>query len=381
MKKLFVCIAFIIATWSCKDKYLPLVSSPQTGYLVVEGFINSNGATSIILTRTIKLYDSVNVIYEQNAQVNIEGENQDTYPLFENANGGYTSSSLNLNNNGNYRLHIRTQDGKEYLSDFTKGRSTPAIDSISWLRENGGIKFYINTHDPQNNTKYYQWKYKEVWEIHSAYLTSIKYAGPTDKPYVTYRNQNMSPDFSLFTCWAADSSNKIFIGTSEKLTTDKIYFPLSFIEPGSERLSVLYSINVRQYALSHEAYLFLDKIKKNTEQLGSIFDPQPSELKGNIHCVTNPAEIVIGFVEVTEEQQLRLFLSKSQVPDWRYTPPCDVKVIDNDPDSIIKNGLGWSPTEPSKSMGATILQFGAASSLDCIDCTTKGTNIKPAFWP
>ena len=69
----------------------------------------------------------------------------------------------------------------------------------------------------------------------------------------------------------------------------------------------MYSINVKQYALSHEAYLFFEKIKKNTEQLGSIFDPQPSELQGNIHCITNPAETVVGYVDISEEKVQRNF--------------------------------------------------------------------------
>ena len=114
----------------------------------------------------------MHIIYEHNAEVNIEGENHETFPLYENGNGVYVSSAaLNLNSNEKYRLQIKTRDGKEYVSDFATVKNTPAIDSISWQRENGGLKIYVNTHDPQNNTKYYQWKYEETWEIHSAYLS------------------------------------------------------------------------------------------------------------------------------------------------------------------------------------------------------------------
>ncbi|MEO6328621.1 MAG: DUF4249 domain-containing protein, partial [Ginsengibacter sp.] len=165
MKNLLIYIIFFFVTSGCKEKYLPLLASPATGYLVVEGFINNGQKSTIItLTRTTRLFDTLDVIYEHNATVNIEGDNQLTYPLYYTGNGNYISAtSLNLNSNQKYRLRIKTQDGKEYLSDFSKVRNTPPVDSITWLRENGGVRLYINTHDPQNTTRYYQWKYKEVW--------------------------------------------------------------------------------------------------------------------------------------------------------------------------------------------------------------------------
>ena len=117
--------------------------------------------------------------------------------------------------------------------------------------------------------------------------------------------------------------------------------PLLFIEPASEKLSVLYSINVKQYALSHEAYLFFEKVKKNTEQVGSVFDPQPSELQGNIHCITIPDEMVVGYVDILEEKTQRIFISNAMLPGWNYRAHCRVFKIDNNPDSIRKYGIGF----------------------------------------
>src|SRR4030095_7378655 len=92
-----------------------------------------------------------------------------------NAKGEYSIAQLILNSNKKYRLYIRTRDGKEYISDFTAIKHTPPIDSISWQRENGGVRLYVHSHDAQNGTKYYQWKYEETWEFHSDYYSSIKY--------------------------------------------------------------------------------------------------------------------------------------------------------------------------------------------------------------
>ena len=386
MKILFLYIVFlIIVTAGCKEKYLPSRSSPITGYLVVEGFISSGQEpTSITLSRAIELVDSVNILYEHNAVVNIESDNNETFPLYENGNGVYVSSSLNLNNNQKYHLTIKTQDGKEYASDFATVKRTPAIDSISWKRENGGVKIYVNTHDPQNNTKYYHWKYEETWEFHAAYYSSLIYLyDQAGTPFaVGYRNADQSVDTTIHKCWNTVNSTNINLGSSEKLSEDLIYLPLIYIDPSSEKLSVLYSFNVRQYALSHEAYLFFQKIKKNTEQVGSIFDPQPSELKGNIHCLSNPAEIVVGYIEVSEEKVQRIFIRNDELPGWNYSTRCAFITIDNNPDSIQKNGVGLHPTT-AYTFGAfgLIKQFFATPEENCMNCTLRGTNVRPAFWP
>lgn len=383
MKKITYFFILLFYSISCREAYNVPSPSPPTGYLVVEGFIN-NGTepTSIKLSRTTKLYDSAEVIYEYNAQVSIEGENNESYPLYESINGTYLSSELHLNSNEKYRLHILTTDGKEYLSDFSAVRNTPPIDSVSWKRENG-VQLYINTHDPQNNTRYYQWKYEETWEFHSAFASSLNYIfdpASSKNTGVEYKYPDASTDTTIYKCWKTVNSTSINLGSSEKLAQDLIYLPLIYVEPASVKISVLYSINVKQYALSQDAYLFLQKIKKNTEQLGSVFDPQPSALQGNIHCLTNPAEVVVGFVEVSQEQNQRIYITNDQVPDWDYDAGCRSVVIFNNEDSIAKYGTGLIPAFPDEVFRDFVVTFYAAE-VRCIDCTLRGTNVKPDYWP
>ncbi len=77
---------------------------------------------------------------------------------------------------------------------------------------------------------------------------------------------------------------------------------------------------VKQYALSLEAYSFYTNLKKNTEQLGSIFDALPSEIEGNIHSDNNPSEPVIGYITVGSTTSQRIFVDKRLLPDWATTP-------------------------------------------------------------
>src|SRR6476620_6991009 len=169
--KLIMGYLVIIGFCSCKDIYDPHIETKTTGLLVVEGSINSGqGPTTIRLSRSSGLED-VALKPELGAQVDVEGEDGNDFPLVENGSGEYSNPHLTLNNGVQYRLRIRTTDGKQYASDYTPVKYTPLIDSITWQRENDGVRIYANARDLQNDTKYYQWKYEETWEIHSAYYT------------------------------------------------------------------------------------------------------------------------------------------------------------------------------------------------------------------
>ncbi|MEP7252500.1 MAG: DUF4249 domain-containing protein, partial [Ginsengibacter sp.] len=200
MKKLTFYIVCFFLAYSCKEKFTANITSPTTGYLVVEGFISSGtDATTITLTRSVKLYDTVNIVPERNAVVNIESETNELFPLMETGSGVYTSDILSLDNTKKYRLDIRTQDNKDYVSDFVAYKRTPDIDSVSWERSDKGVSIFINTHDPQDATRYYHWKFEETWEHHSTYYTSIYYVRDPSSyaPIaVDWRNASRIPDTS-----------------------------------------------------------------------------------------------------------------------------------------------------------------------------------------
>jgi uncharacterized protein DUF4249 len=384
MKNICITIIIIIISASCKQVYNAPVNSAVTNYLVVDGFINNDtqGITTINLSRTTMLSDTANIIYEDNAQITIEGDGNDVYPLSETAGGVYTSAPITLNSAEKYRLRIKTADGKEYLSDSSVVKTTPDIDSVSWQRANDGVHIYINTHDQQ--VKYYQWRYEETWEFHSEYESSLVYTYNTNNTITgvaVYDSVTDSINEKIYRCWQSNNSTGILLGSTEKLNTNRIFLALNFIPDADWRLSVLYSIKVRQFALSQQAYQFLQIMQKNTEQIGSIFDAQPSELKGNIHCITNPAEQVVGFVEVSQEKDQRIFIQNSQVANWNYSQGCYLPmVIENDPDSIAKKAGGLYPTSADGSMNGQIKNFLAAQ-YSCVVCTLRGTNVKPGFWP
>ena len=102
---------------------------------------------------------------------------------------------------------------------------------------------------------------------------------------------------------------------------------------------------------------------------------------GRKFTLTDPNEIVIGYVEITQEQVKRIFIDNSQVADWNYDPGCFAIEIDNSPDSIAKYGYNLVPTIPGNvsPLGGIISFY--ASTPRCVDCTLRGVHQKPYFWP
>ncbi len=274
-----------------------------------------------------------------------------------------------------YRLKITTSSGEDYASDFVEMKQTPPIDSLSWQQQND-VMIYVNTHDPSNNTKYYRWDYTETWQ----YTSPLQSELGVENGMIFYVEDH--PLEQRYNCWSSDISSNILLGSSVALSQDVISMaPVATVPQNSVKINIRYSILVKQYALTDEAYQYFQILKKNTENLGSIFDAQPSQLIGNIHSVKDPTEVVIGYFTASSVQQKRLFISKDEVTNWNYIyqgEECNMILIDQNP----SNFLIYNYPDPDY----TAYYFSGTTGLElnkktCLDCTLQGgTNQKPSYW-
>lgn len=390
MRRLTLLSILCIAA-GCVKPYTPKLNNPVTGYLVVEGNINVGaGPSPIILSRSEALTDTATEIFEEGATVVLEGSDGSSYSATPATQGTYTFGALPLDTTKTYRLDIHTADGDEYQSDYVPVIPNPPIDSISAVvKGTDGYYMNVNTHNPSNNSRYYQWSFSETWEYNSAEYSSLEFDKATDTVI-----PRPAAD-QIFNCWKSDSSTSIIIYSTTKLAQDVVsQFPITFIPEGDQRLSVEYSIYLHQYTLSEGAYNYLELMQSNTENLGSIFDPLPSGLRGNIHCLTQPSQVVVGYVNVSPEQSLRLFMNRPSY--WPYVFTCgqpDVAVPPAPKDIYNWYFTGVAPNPyplnyPHPPMGIYVPIQGAdagpgweANLIDCVDCRVQGgTNIEPWFW-
>jgi Domain of unknown function (DUF4249) len=375
MKKILLgSVVLTTMHWQCVDKYNSPYKSPATGYLVVEGYISGNTPTQFTLSRTISLPGDSAIPMVTGARVQVEGSDNSVYPLAEDSPGVYSVDTLALNTAAQYRLRIATTDGQQYLSGYVQYTPTPLIDSINWVYNSTGVNIYANTHDPTGNIRYFQWNYTETWQYYSAEPSNIYY----DDTNITVVERSLAEE--IYTCWTTLNSTDILLGSSAKLSQATIYEqPIMYIPIGTQRLSVLYSILVRQHALTEDAYNFLSLMKQNTESLGSIFDAAPSQLVGNIQCLTNPNLPVVGYVSAGTVQQERIYISRVQVPNWDYVFSCGMadRSTPDIPDSL--EGYLSSGLEVPIGLTGGRVYYNSAG---CIDCRAQGGKTQePSWWP
>ena len=250
------------------------------------------------------------------------------------------------------------------------------------------MQLYTNAHDPNNNTRYYKYTFQETWQFHSMY----------ESVFITNGKKlvQRSAAQQIYFCFGNDYSSSILINSTAALSKDVVYqFPITSIPYNSEKIETKYSILLKQQALTNDAYVFWQNIKKNTEQLGSIFDAQPSEIMGNIHNVANASEPVIGYISAGTIQQKRIFIDRLAFPlTWRVAYPYGCELDSNffaHPNTkpplndvaafLIPPGSLQIPTVPFfKGLDTRDTTGYISSSIPCVDCTIRGNIKQPAFW-
>lgn len=349
---------------------MPEVDAKYKKLLVVEGYLNIGGQTTFVLNRTADLKDGQPRIPEVAARMEV-CDSQGTVAEGVSADNGeclLVTTALDINKG--YKIKITTKNGKVYQTGFLKSKLTPQIDSISRKVENNGFKLYVNTHDDSNNTRYYSWDFHETWEIVSPIFARQEYKNGQ----VVDRDTSIN----ISRCWQNNISSEILLGSTERLFEDRILLvPIAFVQGNSIKLGQLYSVLVRQYAHTREGYQYLENMKRNTEKIGSIFDPQPSEVKGNLTCVTDPEEQVIGWVGAGTVTEKRIFIHwRERLRGWYYQmKDCDNRVVERDSIAIYINQgyLVDQETFPQNNYHM--------AKAKCIDCRLMGSNVKPSYWP
>ena len=371
MRKLTIVIALeIVFILGCIEPYEPHIADYEN-LLVIDAMItNQEGPYTIRLNRSYS-YDGNHSQNVRNAVITVRDNHDNEYNFREIYGGLYQNSDSSFRGKigYSYMIHIETETGEIYESDFEELKEPIPIDSIYYQYEPvqetslKGIQIYLNTHDPENETWYYAWTYKETWEF-AAPLVSYKYPQ---------------------TCFRDNSSLEFIIGSSIKNNKDELKRqPVYYVDYNSDRLRIKYSTLLQQYSLTEENYLYLSELKRINESGGTLYDAPPTSLSGNVFNINNPKEAVLGLFQVSGVSEKRLFIDNESLPDKGVIPKmpqdCDViYILASDTIAIaeeISNGYfiaGYLGDGESA-------QVELINQYRCIDCRESGTAVKPDFW-
>lgn len=370
-------LLLLIVINACVEPYDPPLQNEDVNMLVVDGFLNAtDDSARISLARTLPVKSSDMIPPESGALVRIEDDRGLIHTLAEMTAGIYEGAVPGAGAHATYRLLIRTQNNREYVSDFTTVPETPEIDSITYRASSQGVEFFVSTHDATNNARNYRWTFQETYQYNASFNSLFMFEGVK----AVFRPLHQS----LFTCWRSDRSTDILVTSTRHLQESVVNkFPVAFISSESIKMSVKYSMLLQQHALTDEAYDYWLQLERSTENLGGLFDPLPSEVQGNIKSITDPSETVIGLFSAGTVQEKRIFVKRSDLPRelagyFRGNPLCRLDSVPvselsevHHPSTLLVDALYSGPAV----VGYTTATIG------CADCRTMGGNTtRPLFW-
>lgn len=363
--------------------------------LVVEATItNELKYQELKLSRTFDL-ETGEPSNESNANVKVIDNFQNIYSFYETTSGKYVSAEAFSAIEGRvYQLKIVTNDGKSYSSQLTKLTNTSQIDKVyaEKSEDGNGVNIFVDSYNSNGNSRYYRFGYEETYKIIAskwAYRDLVvisKY--PPEFDFVP-RNENKR------ICYKTINSIGIIQTETNNLVDDRITkFPVRYISTDNYIIAHRYSMLLKQYVQSQEAYTFYKTLNDLSGSESLFSQNQPGFVSGNLYSDDYPNEKVIGFFEVSSVATKRMFFSPEDldliVPYPRpYPVSCHLIAPELNPrfgNSLFDylesgefifyatNGPGSPPLDPPTG-GPYIMTESA-----CGDCTTIGTNIKPDFW-
>jgi hypothetical protein len=153
-------------------------------------------------------------------------------------------------------------------------------------------------------------------------------------------------------------------------------YPLKYITGATDRLSVKYSMLVNQYSLNEDEFVYWEKLKAVTQNVGSLYDITPASIPNNIVCIEDPSEKVLGYFSVSAKSSKRVFIKDNFRGVVNLYSQCIEDTVFTANENL-----------PGINMWVWILETHQippyqviTTNRNCADCTVRGTLIEPYFW-
>lgn len=359
-------ILFLLMTTSCITKFNPEIEGYEN-ILVVEALLTDEYHSNYVRlsqTRPVDVSGISSAV--RGASVIIEDDLGRKEYLREKSPGYYITDSLGFQAlaGRSYKLNISTGNSS-YESPFIEMLEVPGIDSVFWEFEYSdddmiwpplySYQVYLNTFDPTNTCRHFRWTYEEVYEYH------LPFHYPPDSKRI---------------CWITEKSTGIMINNSSAL--EEVFIermPLIYLDNRkSEKLRYKYSINVKQHSITADEYLYWDRVKKISGEIGGLYDPIPMPIEGNIFSTTDPSESVLGYFSVSSVESSRLFIQNDTIKlgfAGQYCVTDTLQTLDN----VAGIGTNIFVLDEIDEVGFLVSIYEK-----CADCTLFGSNTEPLFW-
>jgi hypothetical protein len=321
MKKIFYFVLPALILLSCVEQYSVPIRAEQA-QLVVDGGISTTAPPYKIKLTYSGVFDYANTIpadlVESKAIVTATDDKGQSTTFKYLGLGNYQSQNMQFRGQvgRTYSVKIVLPDGRTFQS---KPETVPNVVPIKKVygefvpnlfvrTENKQISFgsnysitekypaepdgptgyriYLDTDDPAGQTNYYRWV-----------GTSVT------------RRQTTGYDCGMFTicdntCFLPADHLDLNILSDQLIDGNSLKKKPLFLVPVFAT-GILY-IEVNQLNYTREAFLFWKSYQEQLTRTGSILDPLPAPIQGNVYNVANPNELALGYFSATASYKKRL---------------------------------------------------------------------------
>lgn len=364
----------------CIEPFEPDIEE-KGGVLVVDGRLSdAEEIQTITITRSTP-YNDPQFQPVSGCVVRVE-DGEGVGISFPETGEGYYQSGLEtgfLSVGKAYKLIVITPDDNRYESDYDTLLACAPIEHLSYqLEVQGtsdpdlnyyGVRFFADVAGNTDESRNYMWTYEETWEYLATYKLQYVWDGSVLHDY--------SPELhGLKVCYLTEVLSNFEVGTSSQSGRNELlHQPLHFVSNQTPRLQEKYSLLVMQHSLSRGAFLYMDKLKAQSSNTGSLYETQPAKTTGNICNVADPGEKVLGYFFVSQVKSKRITVSEDfDFPIAPFNCPLDTA------NNVEDFGVDYPYLMYSIAFMGRGPPF-AYSLKECHDCTYRGgVTTKPEYW-
>ena len=391
----------LIGLNSCVEPF----EADDLGYerlLVVEGIITDELKQHEVLLSYTTPLDTVLMIQETGAMVQVTTSDNRTYSFSETSPGVYRSQDAFAAQAGTtYQLEIITSTGDDYVSDSSHIETNPGLADVYAGKEldpngNEEMVIYIDSQNSQADVSFYRFTFKETFQL----------IAPRWAPFDFVVINDVFPDFEVGlvvrereerVCYGSEISTEIIQGATQALSENRlVQFPVRRLAKDDYKIAHRYSIEVKQFTQTADAHAFYETLNELSSVTNLFSTLQPGRLEGNVHSRNSNGPEVVGYFEVAAVSSMRIFVNYNdlfeEAPVVVY--PINCEALGSPP--LVSPGshpMGVITSPLIDAIKAGVIKYVAenpypgdgqgpyfTTTTPCGDCNEFGTNVKPEFW-
>lgn len=370
-KYLYSAVAVLLGVSSCIYPYDADISKETDQTIVIEGEVLVGGTTTIRLSYLTELGSLASSRHPAGrAWVEDRDGNR-----FESSN---KSLSWNISiptetapSGKQYRAVIEV-DGETYVSEWLDADPKPTINGIHFGSDGVKVTVYVDVDAQACHSGYMGFSFDETWEFHADFIPEVV-VNPNGWQY-----SDMMGAWPFYWCYRSSVSQQMVLLDYSALegAQTKQYPVHSFLCIDS-RNHQKYSILVKAFALSRDAYLYNKQTQDMSELGGDLFSPEPGMLQGNLTCTTDDGRQVMGLILAAEVATKRAFLDNRYLRVTRQDDSFMVEVPEEKM-PVYYYDMNYRPIKYVTMEDRQVVGWGPHRCINCLEA--GGTQEKPAFW-